>query len=519
MTVERRDSPPPVSTPPPATRLRDLVREIPGASLGPGPGDDPVVGGVHHDSRAVAAGDLFVAREGGGVSGLSYVGDALDRGAVAVVARRGAISECRVPVIEVDDVPLALALASAAVYGHPTFGLDVVGITGTNGKTTTALLCQRIVSASGGRCGVVGTLGAELEGWVKPSAHTSPEADELARIARRMRDHGATHLVMEVSSIALSAKRADAVRFRVAAFTNLTQDHLDYHGTMEGYAAAKLRLFSELAPAAIATNVRDPFGVRVAEAAPAGARVLRYASAADAAAPDVFPRSLSLGASGISLAVASPMGDVTIRSPLVGAHNVENLLCATAVGLLLDVPPDVVGDALSAPIRVPGRLERCDEPGRDDVLVLVDYAHTPDALARVLQSVRSLTAGRVICVFGCGGDRDPGKRPLMGRAAGRGADLVIVTNDNPRGEDPRAIAEQAARGVAETQTPFSIELDRRAAIHRAVAAAQPGDVVLVAGKGHETYQIVGTTTFAFDDAVVARDALAARARSPEGGAP
>jgi UDP-N-acetylmuramoyl-L-alanyl-D-glutamate--2,6-diaminopimelate ligase len=494
-------------------RLGDLVREIPGATLLGS--RDVLVRGVRHDSRAIEPGDVFVAREGGRVSGLSFLNEAIQRGAAAVIARRGVPRVGHTPLLEVEDVPLALALASAAVYGHPTFGLEVVGITGTNGKTTTTLLTRAVVNASGGRCGTIGTLGAELEGWVKPSAHTSPEADELARTAREMRDHGATHLVMEVSSIALTAKRADAVRFRVAAFTNLTQDHLDYHGTMEGYAAAKLRLFSELGPGAAAVNVRDPFGLEVVRAVPSGTRTVTYSSAADVGAPDVYPTHLEMrgkdGAPGIALTAATPVGELRIDSPLVGAHNVENLLCAASIGLCLDIDLETISAALSAPVAVPGRLERCDDPKRDDVVVLVDYAHTPDALARVLASVRPIALGRVICVFGCGGDRDPGKRPLMGEAAARGADLVFVTNDNPRSEDPRVIAEQALAGVTAVGTPHVVELDRRTAIVRAVEAANAGDVVLVAGKGHETYQIVGATTLAFDDRAVARSALAERA--------
>ena len=513
--TERRHSPPPVSTPPPAMRLRDVVREIPGAVLSPSAAD-AFVSGVHHDSRAVEAGDVFVAREGGRVSGVSFVAQAIERGAVAVIAPRGMVSGAAVPVVEVDDVPLALAIASSAVYGHPSFGIDVVGITGTNGKTTTTMLTRALIAGTGGRCGTIGTLGAEFEGWVKPSAHTSPEADELARTTREMRDHGATHLVMEVSSIALAAKRADAVRFRVAAFTNLTQDHLDYHGTMEGYAAAKRRLFADLGPGSAAVNVRDPYGPALAAAVAKGTRVIRYASAADVGAPDVYPVHLEMRADGITLRAASPAGEIAIASGLVGAHNVENLLCAVSIGLCLELEPDAVGAALSTPVSVPGRLERCDDPARDDVMVLVDYAHTPDALARVLASVRPVAAGRVICVFGCGGDRDPGKRPLMGEAAGRGADYVIVTNDNPRNEDPRSIADAALAGLAPTGALHLVELDRRAAITRAVDEARAGDVVVIAGKGHETYQIIGSTTLAFDDRAEARAALAARAEKRGG---
>jgi UDP-N-acetylmuramoyl-L-alanyl-D-glutamate--2,6-diaminopimelate ligase len=522
MSEPRSKSSPPVSTPPPAMRVADVAREIPGATIAfaKQPLGELGVRGVHHDSRAVEPGDVFVAREGGRVSGLGFVAEAVRRGAVAVLARRGAIVEAPgVPVIEVDDVPLGLALASAAVYGHPTFGLEVVGITGTNGKTTTTLLCRSMIEAAGGHPGTIGTLGYELPGaFSRPATHTSPEADDLARLAREMRDRGATHLVMEVSSIALAARRADGVRFRVAAFTNLTQDHLDYHGTMDAYADAKARLFTELGPGSAAINVGSEAGRALASRVARGARLARYAASSDAAACEVYPVEVSQGPRGISLRAATPVGEVHVESPLLGAHNVENLLCAIAIGTLLDLPPSAIESGLSCDVRVSGRLERCDDPKVDDVVVLVDYAHTPGALARVLSSVRGVSSGAVVCVMGCGGDRDPLKRPLMGHAAGAGADRVIVTNDNPRSESPRAIADQILPGLAPTGTPFVVELDRAAAIRAAILEARPGDLVLVAGKGHETYQIIGATTFAFDDREVAKAALAERRVRDGGGA-
>ncbi len=515
------DNPPPISTPPPRMRLLDVVRELGSRATvragAFGEKDVPLTG-VRHDSRAVERGDIFVAREGGRVNGLAFVDQAIARGAAAVIARRGAIdATLSVPLVEVDDVPLALAVASAAVYGHPSFGVDVIGITGTNGKTTTTLLVRKMIARSGGRCGIIGTLGAELEEMVRPSAHTSPEADELSRLLREMRDRGATHVAMEVSSIALTAKRADAVRFRVAAFSNLTQDHLDYHGTMEAYAEAKARLFTELSPGAAALNVRDPFGVELARRVAGSATLVTFSSASDVGSPVVYPTSLELDAAGIRMEVASPIGPVAIDSSLVGAHNVENLLCAVAIGVSLGLAADVIGAGLSGDVRVPGRLERCDDPSRDDVVVLVDYAHTPDALGRALASVRAFARGRVVCVFGCGGDRDPGKRPQMGAAVGAVADVAFVTNDNPRSEDPRAIADQILPGLAGSKAKVTVELDRRLAIARAIREAAPGDVVLVAGKGHETYQIIGGRTFAFDDRVEARVALAER-RAERGGA-
>jgi UDP-N-acetylmuramoyl-L-alanyl-D-glutamate--2,6-diaminopimelate ligase len=513
-TADRQDV---LGAPPRPVRLGALVREIPGATI-PSEAESVLVTGVHHDSRAVQPGDVFVARAGLHTHGGRFVADAIARGAVAVIVERGSeVPTAGAARVEVDDVPRALALAAAAAYGHPTFALDVVGITGTNGKTTTAHLVQSCIDAAGGRAGIVGTLGYRFGTLDLAPTHTSPEADELARIAAGMLARGATHLVMEVSSIALAAARADAVRFRVAAFTNLTQDHLDYHGTMEAYAAAKARLFTDLAPGAAAINVDDGFGRALAErlareSAPAAEQghLARFSARVGAEGVEVAPIALEQVEAGTTLAARTPNGVVEIRTPLLGAHNVSNLLCAVSIGWLLGLDLDRVGAALSGRVVVPGRLERCDEPALDDVVVLVDYAHTPDALVRVLDSVRPLARGKVVCVFGCGGDRDPGKRPLMGEAVGRAADVAIVTNDNPRSEDPRAIADAILPGLRGGCAAVEVELDRAKAIELAIAGASAGDVVLVAGKGHEPYQIIGGVTTAFDDREEARAALARR---------
>jgi len=493
--------------------LRELVHEIPDASLADDRAAAVRVTGVHHDSRRVEPGDLFVARAGARSTGASFIADAAARGAAAVLVERGSDTDAHgLPRVEAVDVPRALAFAAAAVYGHPTFAVEVVGITGTNGKTTTAHLAQAAIDASGGHAGIVGTLGYRFGDLDLPSTHTSPEADELARIAAAMRARGASHLVMEVSSIALAARRADAVRFRVAAFTNLTQDHLDYHGTMEAYAAAKARLFVDLAPGAAAINVDDPFGRELAQRIAREVPLCRF-SAEVGAGPEVAeiaPTALAVTQAGIALEARTPVGPASIRSPLLGAHNVANLLTALAIAYLLDEDVRVAARALGADIKVPGRLERCDAPAIDDVVVLVDYAHTPDALARVLASVKGLGSGRIRAVFGCGGDRDPGKRPLMGEAVGRLADVAIVTNDNPRSEDPEAIAGAILPGLAGGRAAVIVELDRRRAIERAVLEAAPGDVILIAGKGHEPYQILGALTVPFDDRAEARRALGLR---------
>ena len=461
---------------------------------------------VRQDSRRVAAGDLFAARAGGQVDGASFARDAISRGAVAVMVERGsALPDVGVPVIEVSDVRRAVAFAAEAVHQHPSRAIGVVGITGTNGKTTTSYLTAGAISAAGGRAGRLGTLGFAFEGDVVDSSLTTPEADEVTRLVARVRDAGGTHLVMEASSHALSLCRVEALTFAAAVFTNLTQDHLDFHGSMEAYAAAKLRLFTELSPRVAIVNVDDPFGVTVA--ARATAPVLRVSKRPGAA--DVCPVQVTLDARGIRGTVRLPSRQVAIESRLVGAHNLDNLLAALAVleGLGLDVERAARG--LDSAPAVPGRLERCDTPG-DDLLVLVDYAHTPDALERALETCRSLTGGQVICVFGCGGDRDRAKRPKMGDAVGRLAHRAIVTNDNPRSEVPSAIAADIVPGLAPHGIPYEIELDRARAIEHAVHGAAPGDVVLIAGKGHEPYQIVGSERRSFDDRVEARRALSLR---------
>lgn len=505
-------------------RVDELVREVPRSRLVSG-NPSTFITGVHHDSRRIERGHAFVARPGLRTHGERFVADAIARGASAVIAPRGVASSNDVAWIETEDAAVALAFASAAVYGHPTFALEAVGITGTNGKTTTSHLVHACIEACGGKPGLVGTLGYRFADLDLPATHTSPEADELARIAHAMRTRGASHLVMEVSSIALAAARVEAVRFRTVALTNLTQDHLDYHGTMEAYAEAKARLFVDLGPGSAAVNIDDPFGRALVDRlaprgfkGPTSATLVRYSAKPNASSneADVAPARVEHTPAGISLDVRTPAGTFAIESPLVGGHNVQNLLAAVSIAHLLDLDLRKAAEALSNPILVAGRLERCDDPTKDDVIVLVDYAHTPDALARVLESVRAYGKRRVLCVFGCGGDRDPKKRPLMGEAVGRGADVAIVTNDNPRSEDPLAIIDAILPGLSGRKAAVVVEPDRAKAIERAVLDAAPGDIVLIAGKGHEPYQIIGSVTLPFDDRIEARRALNLR-RSVRGG--
>jgi UDP-N-acetylmuramoyl-L-alanyl-D-glutamate--2,6-diaminopimelate ligase len=495
------------------TDRHSAARQPPGVSLGELAaltgaevvGDrEQRVTGVQQDSRRVQPGDLFVALAGARAEGVSFVPQALANGAVAVLADGGVAIDPSVPRLVAAAPRAAMADAAARVYGRPTERLTVVGITGTNGKTTTASLVAHALDAVGHKAGVIGTLGYRFGDLSLPASHTSPEADELQRLALAMLERGATHLVMEVSSIALAAERVRGVRFAVGAFTNLTQDHLDYHGTMDAYAAAKQRLFGEHAPAHAVINVDDPEGVRLA--ARAAARLVTFSAKGAEATVRVVGRQHT--PAGIELDVVTPAGEARVASRLIGAHNGENLLAALAIGHALGVPLPALAEALGGAPAAPGRLERCDEQGRDDIIGLVDYAHTPDALERALASVRPLTRGRLWCVFGCGGDRDAQKRGPMGAAVARGADMAIVTNDNPRSEDPGAIAAAVVEGLGPKE--HAVVLDRAAAIERAVSEALPGDVVLVAGKGHETYQVIADRVYDFDDRRVLRAALSQR---------
>ncbi|MCL2725865.1 MAG: UDP-N-acetylmuramoyl-L-alanyl-D-glutamate--2,6-diaminopimelate ligase [Polyangiaceae bacterium] len=505
--------------------LGDLVRELPKTSLD---GDPSVrVFGVQHDSRRVKKGDLFVARRGKEHDGAAFVPQALARGAAAILVDRdrGDLLSGGAPILVADDVAVAMAYAAAAVYGHPAFALDIVGVTGTNGKTTTTHLIRTAIDGTlgGAFCGVVGTVGHSYAGQTMAAAHTTPESDELARVLATMKRRGASYVAMEVSSIALDQKRVAAVRFRVAAFTNLTQDHLDYHGSMEAYASAKKLLFTEMDPGLAVVNVSDPFGARLAREA--HCKVLRVAVRPGAPeAEDADVAVLDTDAFHTHLAVRVLGKEITFRTRLMGAHNVENVLVTLGVIAALELDVERAARALENESGPPGRLERCDAED-DDVAVLVDYAHTPDALVNVLASLQSglKEGGRLWCVFGCGGDRDPKKRCPMGEAVGRGASIAIITNDNPRTEAPEAIVvpiEEGVRGagmkaierdaLGSLSRGYVVELDRERAIHLAIENARPGDLVLIAGKGHENYQIIGTEKRPFDDRVVAREALAAR---------
>jgi UDP-N-acetylmuramoyl-L-alanyl-D-glutamate--2,6-diaminopimelate ligase len=457
--------------------LHDLAAAIDGARV---EGDaDVAVERIVADSRACVPGDAFVAMRGEHVDGHAYVAQAYERGASAtVVERPSSVPSGRAQVI-VRDSRRAGSRMAARFFGEPSRSLRVVGITGTNGKTTTSYLVRAVLEFAGFRSAIVGTLGVEFDARSAPLANTTPPAIELQGILADLRDRGANAVSMEVSSHALALERVADVDFDVAVLTNITRDHLDFHGTHDAYTAAKRRLF-ELAPVAV-LNVDDPAGRDFArELCEEGRTVITYALDAKA---DVDPTMLE------------PLA-------LPGRFNVANGLAALGVARALDLDPHGAALAIAGITSVPGRMEHFSGGGVD---VIVDYAHTPDALANVLGATRALTRGRLVAVFGCGGDRDAGKRAQMGAVARELSDDVIVTSDNPRSEDPLAIAQAVAAPIGAT-----IVLDRRAAIRRAIESASAGDVVVVAGKGHEAYQIIGNEKRPFDDREEVRAALQAR---------
>ncbi len=458
---------------------------------------DVTVRGVAYRSDHVRPGDMFVCVKGFSHDGHDFAHDALARGAAALVVSR----ELPLDVAQfvVPDTRRALALASAAVFGHPSKTLDVVGITGTNGKTTTSYLVDAILRAGGEATGLIGTVEVRVRGERRPAARTTPESTDLQALLAEMRDAGVRTCVMEVSSHAVDLHRLDGMRFAVAAFTNLTQDHLDFHHTLEEYYAVKKRLFTDFEVGVSVVCVDDPFGIGIAADVPGCITVGRTREAAVRAVDE------SLTAERSEFTLSTPAGSCRVTLPLPGAYNVSNALVATGCALGLGIELDVIKAGLEAAPQVPGRLERieCGQP----FAVVVDYAHTPDSLAKATQAMKAVTAGRVIVVFGCGGDRDADKRPLMGSAAGEWADHTIITSDNPRSEDPVGIILAIEDGIKLTGGSYEVEVDRRRAIERAIELASPGDTVLIAGKGHEDYQIFADRTIRFDDREVAREVL------------
>ncbi len=511
-------------------KLTDLLAELadlPGRVEVAG-GADPaatVITGVNHDSRTVAPGHLFVAVAGIETDGHRYLDAAVTAGAAAVIVESDPPGPLPVPVIRTQDSRRALSRLAAAFHDYPSRRLTLIGLTGTNGKTTTSYLIEAVLKAAGAEVGVLGTVSRRYAGRVLPAPTTTPESTEVQALLAEMLAAGVTHAVIEVSSHALVMGRVEDCDFDAAVFTNLSRDHLDFHRDMEAYWRAKSRLFTEILPSSAkisrlaVTNLDDPRGGAIAP--PPGSHLLRYGLTPGA---EVTAGQVDLDLAGIRSTIHTPAGPVALNLKLTGRYNLLNALAAAAVGVGLGLTPETVAAGLAAVRGVPGRLERVRPAAADGPVVLVDYAHSPEALASAVREVKALTPGRLFTVFGCGGDRDSGKRPLMGAAAGRYSDAVILTSDNPRTEDPLAIITMVEPGLmdlgrrpidlAQARTAglngssYARVPDRTEAIKLAVTLAGPGDAVLIAGKGHEDYQIVGRTRRHFDDREVAAAALA-----------
>ena len=468
------------------------------------------VTGIAHDSRRVGRGECFVAVPGFKADARRFVPEAIRRGAAIVVTEGAPLPDVAVAQVLVPSARLALARLADRYFGHPSRRLVAVGITGTNGKTTTSYLIDALLRARGLRTGVIGTIQYVVGDERRPASQTTPDALELQSMLAAMAAGGAGGVVMEVSSHALALSRVDGIAFDVGVFTNLTQDHLDFHGTLDEYRQAKRRLFELLAASpkpgrTAVVNADDPAGALMVRGL--DLPVITFGLRGGA----VRAREQRSSLDGIEMRVETPRGELDIRSPLIGEHNMMNLLGAIGAGLALDLAPDAIAHALAGVTAVPGRFEQVH--AGQPFLVIVDYAHTPDALERVLVTARRLTSGRLGVVFGCGGDRDRGKRPLMGEIAARLADHMWITSDNPRSESPEAIVEEVAAGalrVCADENRCARLPDRELAIHEALLWAHANDTIVIAGKGHETYQVIGSEIFPFDDREVARRLLQER---------
>lgn len=459
--------------------------------------------GLEYDSRRVAKGFLFFAFPGSRTDGLQFVAQAVGRGAVAVISESEPNAPAAVPWIQVEHGRHALAIAARNFYGKPDQRLGLTGITGTNGKTTTSYLLDSVMRAAGHVTALIGTIEYHLAGRVVPAVNTTPESLDLLRLFSELESQGGTRVIMEVSSHALALGRVYGLEFHTAVFTNLTRDHLDFHGSMERYFAAKQSLFEGAgAPAPpFAVLNADDAAIRSLKLAK-GTEVYWYGLGQEAT---LRARHISSAFTGLRFEVQFGKLRFEVRSPLIGKINVYNILAACGAALSYGMPPEIVARGIAALQAVPGRFERVDEG--QPFVVAVDYAHTDDALRNVIAVARGLNPKRVLTLFGCGGDRDRTKRPLMGQAAAEGSDFVVLTSDNPRSEDPLAIMNDALVGIRRKDVPHVVEPDRAAAIARAIQEAREGDIVILAGKGHETYQILKDKTIPFDDRAVAREVL------------
>jgi len=469
------------------------------------------VGEIVSDSKKASPGSLFVALRGTRQDGHRFIPEAVGRGAVAVVLEEpipetGQGKDSSVTYIRVEDTRRALSHLASTFFENPMEHLHLIGITGTNGKTTTAFLVQSLLEHAGLKTGLLGTIAYHLGGRSVEARQTTPGSLELQGLFSEMRASDVTHVAMEVSSHALDQGRVGGFRFDTAVFTNLSQDHLDYHGTMEAYFASKEKLFNLTGGRRI-INIDDPWGRTLKERL--SSRCWGFAIQEKA---DFYPKKIVSGVEGIQMAVQTPVGEIEITSPLVGKYNIYNLLAAVAVGVAVGLSKEAIAGGVAAMKGVPGRFEKIDLG--QDFMVIVDYAHTPDALNRLLQAVAALSSGRIITVFGCGGDRDRGKRAKMGEISARLSDKTILTSDNPRTESPSLIIQEIEAGAQslpdDTAGDYEIIPDRQEAIARGVGLAVKGDVVVIAGKGHENYQILGRHRISFDDRDVARGLLAKR---------
>lgn len=485
-------------------RLGDLARSA-GDLLVKSPGGQGLeIADLAYDSRAVGPGTLFFCIPGATTDGHEYAPQAVAAGAIALCVEREL--DIDVPQVVVAEARRAMPRMAAHFFGYPTAGVTVLGVTGTNGKTTTVFLLDSILRAAGHKTALIGTIETRIGDDVRPGVRTTPESLDLQRLFAEMRSQGVDSVAMEVTSHALVLNRVDEVRFASVGFTNLSQDHLDFHPTMEDYFAAKTSLFQTERARKGAANVDDPYGRKLRGEAPIECIGFGMSESAE-----VRAREVKLEPSGTTIAMMTPAGDLQVSTHLIGHFNVSNCLGATAIALQAGIALDAIEAGLENLTAVPGRFESID--GGQPFSVVVDYAHTPDSLDNVLRAARPLAGvqgGRVLCAFGCGGDRDRGKRPLMGAIVARLADIAIVTSDNPRSEDPDAIIGEILEGViAERPSgPDATLVDRRAAIAWALEAARPGDVVVIAGKGHETGQQFADRTIPFDDREVAREVLA-----------
>lgn len=499
--------------------LRDLLAAVTTDWVVPEhPALDRPVKGLTTNSHACQSGDLFIGLPGTRVDGGEFWRNAIEAGAIAAVVspeiaqanQQDPIAPC---LIGATDVVGACAALAAAFYGHPTQQLQLVGVTGTNGKTTTTQLIEFLLKSADRPTALLGTLVVRWPGFEQTAVHTTPFAVDLQGQLATARSAGADYAVMEVSSHALAQRRVKGCDFQVAVFTNLTQDHLDFHGTMEAYFEAKALLFgADYLRGRAIVNLDDPYGARLVERLDRD-RCWTYSIANTSA--DFYLSGLTYGLDGVGGTLHTPAGPIDFRSPLVGQFNLQNWLAAAATGLHLGLDLAAMAAALPQFPGVPGRMQLVqvtDAPQPQDISAIVDYAHTPDSLDNALRAARPFVAGRLICVFGCGGDRDRTKRPIMGGIAASLADWAIVTSDNPRTEDPQRILDDVVAGI-DPDASYTVEADRAVAIRRAILEASPGDCILIAGKGHEDYQILGTEKVHFDDREQAEQALRLRLRS------